>query len=261
VSTAVILLRKEPAYRREAFEAGLKALGYQLEWKYKHPPRDRNDLLVLWNKKAGLDENMANEWEKRGGTVIVAENAYLQLVDKTTYAISTHGHNGSGWYPLGAEDRFSKIGVTLKPMRHDPAGYALICGQRGIGSTLMASPPQWGEKLFKKMSAAKQHVKFREHPGNFKPKTLLTDDLKKAASCHIWSSASGIRSLVEGVPVTYYAPHWIGSVAFTKTVTTEDQRAEALHAMSHGQWHVDEIATGEPFKRMQAAEWGPRWKV
>jgi hypothetical protein len=256
--TAVVLLRKEPAYRREAFEAGLKALGYGIEMKYRNAPRSADDLLVLWNKKVGTDEMMANEWERKGGTVIIAENAYLQMVDKSAYAISTHGHNGSGWFPQGDEDRFSKLGFYLKPMRHDPAGYQLVCGQRGIGSKLMASPPMWGEKLFKKMQADKRHVKFREHPGNFKPKTSLLDDLQKAARCVIWSSSSGVRALVDGVPVTYHAPHWVCGVAYTKSVDTEEQRIEALRHMAHGQWSVEEIASGEPFARMRAHQWGPR---
>jgi hypothetical protein len=230
----------------------LKKHGYAIAATVSAVPKPtKEDLLILWNKKRGLDEQRANAWETLGGTVLVAENGYLQQDDKTYYALSVHGHNGSGWFPVGDEDRFSKLGFKLKP-RHEGAGYALVCGQRGIGSSLMASPPLWAERCAKKLEAQGVKTMLRLHPGNFAPKVPLLDDLKGAASCHIWSSASGVRALVEGVPVKHYAPHW---VCDNSTV-----REEQLHRMSHGQWHFEEVATGEPLARILAglgeAKWG-----
>lgn len=176
------------------------------------------------------------------------------------YAISVGQHNGAGWFPVSDENRFSALGLEVKPWADRPHGYVLVCGQRGIGSTMMASPPQWAEKVVKRLSAGSniQKLKHRPHPGNFAPKTLLTDDLKQARGCMIWSSASGVRALIEGVPVSYAAPHWICSASATRYtgkdtvifLADDDARQQALHRMSHGQWTVDEIASGEPFKRI-----------
>jgi hypothetical protein len=251
MSIAVIKVRKEPHYRRAAIESGLKCLGYAIADERSRPAAPA-DLLVLWNKKAGGEEQEADAWERAGGTVIVMENGYLQRTDKTTYAISTHGHNGSGWFPVGDEDRFSKLGFEVKPWRTCEDGYTLVCAQRGIGSWLMASPPQWAEKFAKKLQQAGRQVKVRSHPGNFAPKTPLLDDLAGAAAVAIWSSGAGVRALVEGVPVHHAAPHWI--CEGWKLL----DREPALNRMSHGQWHHEEIATGEPFARMRDAGWGPR---
>lgn len=247
---AVIRIRPDPAYRREAFEAGLKRIGYtitdgsrdNLHWQ----PEGRQDLLVLWNRKAGLEERMAETWEARGGTVLVAENGYLQKVDKSTYAISTHQHNGAGWFPVGTEDRFSKIGIPMKDPVSRPEGYLLVIGQRGIGSKLMASPALWGEKQMAGLKNA--NAKLRTHPGNFKPKVPLDVDLAGARAARIWSSSAGVRALVEGLPVEHCAPYWICGGVSTREVK--------LNHMAHGQWSVDEISAGEPFARMQAAGWG-----
>lgn len=252
---AIITLRKEPMYRSAAFAKGLARLGYHVTLQAGPGglrPTSRADLLVLWNKKRGVDENRANEWERAGGTVIVAENAYLQKVDKSMYAISTHGHNGSGWFPVGDEDRFTPLGFDLKPMRYSRDGYVLVCGQRSIGSTLMASPPRWGELVAKKTPLSR----FRAHPGNFAPRTPLTGDLKGAKICLVWSSAAGVQALVEGVPVLEFAPHWICKGWMTDR---GEHRSAALNRMAHGQWTVAEIESGEPFARMQAENWGPRW--
>ena len=245
---AHVAIRKEPYYRRAAFEGGLKRLGYEIR---PSQPKDNRDLLVVWNLKAGSDENTATLWEQRGGTVLVVENAYLQKIDKTIYAISTHGHNGSGWFPVGTEDRFTPLGFPLKEWRPDDSeGYDLVCGQRSIGSRTMASPPQWAEKLFARMQSAKANVRLRPHPGNSAPKVPPERDLAGARCCRIWSSGFGVRALVEGVPVHYSAPHWICAGA--------GQNWRGLERMAHGQWHHEEIATGEPFARMAAEKWGPR---
>jgi hypothetical protein len=243
VKTAVVTIRKEPYYRRAAIESGLKRLGYNVVSSGLRPS-GKDSLLVLWNKKKGKEEQDADAWERQGGTVIVMENGYLQKVDKSMYAVSVHGHNGSGWFPVGDEDRFTRLGFPLKEWRTAP-GYRLVCGQRGVGSTLMASPPQWGEKMVAKFKALGVPHKWRPHPGNHAPKVPLVDDLKGASVCTIWSSASGVRALVEGVEVHHSAPHWICEMG-----NGPGNREKALHRMAHGQWSVDEIAAGEPFARI-----------
>lgn len=247
---AVLTLRKEPFYRRNAFELMLKKHGYMITgpvaataWghagKILVKPSAKTDLLVLWNKKRGGDEEAANKWEQQGGTVLVVENGYLQRVDKTYYAISVHGHNGSGWFPVGDEDRLTKLDFKLKPWHErTDKSYTLVCGQRSIGSSLMASPPGWAERF---RSRFEGRSVLRPHPGNSAPRIPLEHDLANAHACHIWSSGAGVRALVEGVPVKHHAPHWI---------CENPDRQQALHRMSHGQWHFDEIASGEPLARI-----------
>jgi hypothetical protein len=238
---AVLRIRKEPAYRRAAFEQGLKRVGFVLDDKLARPSGPE-DWLVLWNRQND-GERDADLWEQHGGTVIVAENGYLQKVDKTYYAIAVHGHNGSGWHPVGDEDRFGLLGFELKPWRSDNhPGYELVIAQRGIGSHVMRSPPQWAEMKARKLRG--HNVIVRPHPGNFAPKVPLVDVLRGAAACHIWSSAAGVMALVEGVPVYHSAPHWIGDGAgpFTREIV--------LNRVAHAQWHHEEIAQGTPFARV-----------
>lgn len=240
---AVVRLRKEPHYRRESFDLGLKRVGFKL--CDIQAPKGPSDWLILWNKKAGADEAFADTWERLGGTVIVSENAYLSKVDKTYYALSVHGHNGSGWFPVGNEDRFANLGIKMRPWRNG-LGEMLVRAQRGVGSKLMASPPQWAEKLVAKFKANKVTARLVPHPGD---KLKFERDLKameKAGILHIWSSAMGVRALVEGVTVIHHAPHWICAGA------NESNRLEKLQHAAHGQWHHEEIATGEPFARILA---------
>ena len=252
---ALCLIRPEPYYRRKSFEDGLRRVGFKLVNSLV--PEGPEDWLIIWNRKAGRDEAQADQWEALGGTVIVAENGYLQKVDKTTYAISVHGHNGSGWFPVGDEDRFSKLGFALKPWRAGGTEI-VIRGQRGIGSTLMASPPNWAEKIAHPEVRRLTSVPVRviPHPGNHAPKVDPVRDLSYAFAMVIWCSSMGVLALVEGIPVFYAAPKWVcsegGSVLskFPECNRNESHRVSALHHMSHGQWGFEEIAQGTPFARI-----------
>ncbi len=264
---AVLTIRKEPAYRREAFERGLQRVGFTLCELAR--PADSSDWLVLWNRKRGADEARADAWEASGGTVVIAENGYFAQVDKTYYALSVHGHVGSGWFPVGDEDRFAKLGAEVKPWRSigEKGREVLVRDQRGIGSVLMASPPNWGRKTVTQISSwvGGKRVTLMAHPGDKNKYALDAAALKNADACVIWSSAIGVRALIAGIPVWYAAPHWVceeGAASFKNFAVAkrdDEARMRALHRMSHGQWHFDEIGTGEPFARIIANREKATW--
>lgn len=254
---AVSHIRALPHYRRDAFDAGLRAVGYKLLTQAR--PAGPEDLLVVWNRY-GAAHAMANAWEKQGGTVLVCENGYIGKDDqgRQYYAIAAHGHNGSGWWPSnGGERRFEKLGIEVKPWVKRPDGYALVCGQRGIGSPSMASPQNWHVNAAAHVAKWHPNVKIRLHPGNQPAKIPLETDLAGAAYCVIWSSSSGVKALIEGIPVIYDAPHWICEGAASRMRMsfedpTDDERLEALERMAWAQWSVAEIESGEPFARFLA---------
>jgi hypothetical protein len=261
---AISHIRKDPCYRSDAFSRGLRACGYHLCATGR--PNDKRDLLVIWNRY-GSNEAIADQWEQRGGSVIVAENGYIgkDANGIQLYAISVHGHNGAGWFPVGDTDRFSALGIALKPWRKT-GEHVLVCGQRGIGSRTMASPAGWHDRAAMNVSAHLNRVaKIRMHPGRHAPATALEDDLANAWACMIWSSGSGVKSLVEGVPVIYDAPSWIASGAAVRlkdadALCTDDaKRLAALQRMSWGQWRIAEIESGEPFARILQNIESVRW--
>ena len=67
---ACVLFKPSVAYRRDAFEAGLRRLGYAtVERPLPNP--ERGDVLVLWNRSV-VDEGYAKRYEARGATVLVS---------------------------------------------------------------------------------------------------------------------------------------------------------------------------------------------
>lgn len=251
---AICTIRPDPHYRREAFCSGLSKAGFTLV--DRGDPKSPSDFLVIWNRY-GAQEARADQWEKDGGTVLVAENGYIgkDSDGRQLYALAVHGHNGSGWWPVGvSDDRWTPLGIELEPIKARE-GYSLVCGQRGIGSRQMASPPDWHAHVARRLQKSGSQVRIRLHPGNRPAPTKLEDDLAGAERCVIWSSASGVRALTLGIPVQYDAPHWVCAGAATKVNTpleypTEQQRLDALRRMAWAQWRVSELETGEPFLRI-----------
>lgn len=254
---ALCQIREQPHYRRDAFINGLKRAGYNLVPTGR--PHSPLDLLIIWNRYGGAGI-MADTWERYGGTVLVCENGYIGK-DKDNlqlYAISAKGHNGSGWWVHTGEDRFSKLGIELKPFKENTAnGHILICGQRGIGTRMMASPSFWHDNVARELKKrTSRPIKIRPHPGNQPAKTPLEQDWDGAHALVIWSSSAGVKAIVNGYPVFYAAPYWICSLAAMRVGDDLEKpncdvrlRELALFRMAEAQWTVDEIGSGEVFVR------------
>lgn len=271
---AYSLIRRQPWYRREAFLDGLKSAGHELK---EGPPREinSNTLVLMWNRYAE-NHALACRVEAAGGTVLVAENGYLGRGGSTPkfdsvagverghyYALAIGGHNGSGRWRDGGPERFEKLGITLQPLCMS-GEYILVCPSRNFGRPDMLMPSLW---LDKTLSALKKisrlPVRVRAHPGNDIPARPLAEDLKGAAAVVIWASSAGVHALVAGIPVVCCAPHWIVKQAALDDIemlnlcnepdVIEDlnhQRACAFNRLAWAQWTVDEIASGEPFRRL-----------
>jgi hypothetical protein len=254
------LIRPEPAYRRDAFLAGLAAAGYAVTDGAPTFPVKHGDVLVIWNRYFDR-EVLADRFEAAGGTVLVAENGYVRGRHDggEYYAVAVHGHNGAGRWHVGGPERWQALGVELKPWREPGDGHVLVAPNRPFGQRGFAMPAGWGERTADELRrVTRRQVRLRMHPGNSRPAVPLADDLRGAHCAVIWSSSVGVRALIEGIPVICAAPAWICKGAAHQDwqearlahVDMDERRARALHALAWAQWSVDEIASGEPFRRL-----------
>lgn len=258
---AFVLIREVPACRRDAFCAGLQTLGYSI---HRELPAQCSpgDVVVLWNGNFITYEDRVIRARAQGAVLLVAENGYIgrQANGQQLYALARDGHNGAGsWPPNGQEDRWAGLGIDLKPWRAS-GSHVVICAQRGIGSRSMANPPNWHHRMAVHLRAiTRRKVIIREHGGKPAFHARSTEDMQQqlqgAHAVVIWSSANGVRALVEGVPVIYSAPHWICRSAASSNIGAIDDppmpdRLPALRRMAWAQWTVEEIASGVPLQRL-----------
>jgi hypothetical protein len=268
------LIRAEPWYRREAFAAGLKAAGLEVEHRPPVKP-DRNTVLVIWNRYGSMHE-LALQTERAGGTVWVAENGYLGAGGSSPkfdvhpggpqphhyYALAEGWHNGRGRWPVVAEDaalaptRFQRLGVELKPWRTE-GDYVLVCPNRSFGIGEQVMHPDWAERTAARLrKQTKLEVRVRAHPGNNAPKRTLAEDLSRAAICVVWSSGAAVHALAEGIPTYIEAPFQIlkGAAAAGPLHNPGcPERAPHFERMAWAQWSVAEIQSGEPFRHLLRA--------
>lgn len=237
--TAYNLLRSDIHYRRDCFTQGLEAAGYKVRNNISQPPQ-AGDVLVIWNRYGSFEEQ-AEKFERAGARVLVVENGYLGF----DYAISLSQHHHGSIY----ED-FSFQDAEVKQGKH-----ILICGQRGIGSKLMASPHRWAEKIAKELKTDRE-IRIRNHPAKNKV-APLDDDLKDCHACIIWSSCAGIRALQLGVPVIYAAPRWIAeksAIPYYKEINLEKlpilSQVIGLSNAASNQFSLSEIKSGQPFREL-----------
>jgi hypothetical protein len=255
---AFCLIRADPVYRREAFVRGLRAVGYDVVGGHHQVLGKPGDVLVIWNRYGEVHE-IACRFEKLGGVVLVAENAFLanDRSNRQRYAIARDGHNGSGWWPMPTHDRWTKLGIELKPWQWD-GRHILVCPNRSFGMPGFVMPPDWVASVVNRLSRiTKRPVRVRPHPGNAPAKKPLAEDFRNAWAVVIWSSSVGCEALVEGIPVFCEAPWWICKGATKGAITDIEnpcfgsaERLEAMERLAWAQWHVEEIESGEPFQHL-----------
>ncbi len=247
MSRAYLLIRPDVKARWQAFHAGLAKCGFIVQMELGSP-RER-DCLIIWNRHRY--SGLARQFEAVGARVIVAENGWLNAADGTKrIALQLGHHNGAGIWYEGPEDRWSPLGIDLKPWRADGAHF-LVLAQRGIGEAGIAQPRGWAESVASQLrSRTSRQVIVRPHPGNHEPP--LEPDWTRCWAAVTWASGAGIKALIAGIPVFYGLDKWIGAPAALPVTADIERpflgdRLPMLRRLAWAQFGLDEIATGEPF--------------
>jgi hypothetical protein len=270
MNRCVCLIRQELHYRRQAFEAGLRAAGYAIV--HSISPVKPGDLLVIWNRYGAIDQ-LATQFERASAAVIVCENGYLG----TTYdehskpyapngepllAMALWHHNGAGQWHVGEPGRWREQGIQVHPWRRD-GDHVLVLPQRGIGPPGVAMPLGWPATARQKLKTMTERpIKIRSHPESRdvqqRPTAPLAADLGNAWCAVTWGSSAALKALCAGVPVfsTGFSD-WIGAPAcwplaysMEQPRTDDDARKQMLDRLAWAQFTLSEIATGEPFRRL-----------
>jgi hypothetical protein len=224
-------IRSEPHYRHDAFEIGLQNAGLSPDIA------ERADVLVIWNRY-GTWAKLASACEKRGGLVLVAENASWgnEFAGERWYTIARGVHNTAGRFPIGGPERWDSLGVELASWR-EGKGETVILPSRGIGPPGVAMPDGWGQGI---------KGRVRTHPGT-NACVPLDQDLARATRVVTWGSGAAIKALLWGIRVVSHMPQWIG-----EQDNTDAGRLAMFRRLAWAQWRVSEITTGEPFRRLCA---------
>lgn len=254
-------IKEQPAYRADAFVAGLRACGFHV--RHRELPGNEKpgpeDVLVIWNRYSDREQT-ADTWERQGGTVLVCENGYVGRdgEGRQYYAIARHGHNGSGqWDPAGPE-RWEALEIGHAAWRTS-GDHILVAPNRHFGPRGFIMPIDWQAATVKRLrQLTKRPIRVRPHPNGDPPERPLAEDLANCWQVVIWASSVGVHALLAGIPVIATAPHWILKSCCPARledvdVTLVGERLPAFERLAWAQWSVDEIARGDPFRHLLPA--------
>ena len=268
---------RDPAeHRAEWLVAGLEEIGYTVRPCHSNQPgfghckpEDDRDILLVWTKSRHTIEAPANAFEQAGGRVVVCEESHFKgMVDEKIFSLCLHDHNGAGTWPEYGPQRWKDLGLELKPWREE-GDHILLCGQRGIGSTLMASPMDWHLRV-KDQLTTERPIKVRAHPKSRlgpdqrfiqRQPATLDEHLVNCWAVVVWSSGAGTKALMDGIPVFYDAPRSFLAGAASKLRGGKIQdgslddpnlydRLPVFERLAWSQWRTSEIVSGEAFVRL-----------
>jgi hypothetical protein len=258
---AICLIRDQPAYRKEAFWAGLQCLGYRVMDRAVGP-FGPDDVAVIWNRY-GCGDALATAVEAAGGRVVVCENGYLgrEWRGGFWYAMALDQHNGAGrWFPEGPH-RWASIAEDLAPFRLMSAR-VLVLPQRGIGAAGVAMPGAWldqmrpGGDVYAQARVAGLNMVIRDHPGDGAASSL--DEAFDGVGLTLtWASGAALKGLVSGIPVSSWFDRWIardaggvGIDGMIHPVRSDVARRRVFESLAWAMWEVEEIAHGVPFRHL-----------
>lgn len=253
---ANLLIRHEPHYRRDAFEKGLRALGYEIGGMPRAIP-GKHDVLVIWNRYAHND-TLAKRFETVGASVLVAENGPLgrTFQGQPWYAVTRSNPVACGDWTEGAADRWDSLGVKICDWRKS-GKEIIVLAQRGIGPPGVGQPEGWHQRAARALQRrGHQNVRIREHPGERPQPVTLEEDIENASCVVTWASGAAFKALLYGVPVFYGCEKWVGRSAADplgmgdKLTPSWPNRLPTFKRLAWCMWRIPEIERGDPFRAL-----------
>ena len=255
---ACLLVRNQPVYRRDAFAAGLAAVGLSVSGK-PSVKISQDDVLVIWNRY-GINHHIARRYEDAGAAVFVTVNGYVNFKGaRKSFALALNHHNGAGSWPRDGESRIHMLDIEIRPWLCDGIDAdVLLLPQRGVGPPGIAMPKSWVMEVQKRIAGLggrRRTVRIRPHPGTQREALPLASDIGSGVVCVTWASGAAIKALAYGAPVVHEFPKWVAAAGGSFGIGTLNNphlgdRSVAMEAVARAQWTVDEVASGVPFARL-----------
>ena len=246
--------------RHKAIASGLAKAG----WKVitGTPPTEErqrpDDLIVVWSRNRRWDP-LCRAFEMAGGRALVCEEGQIKAGRRgdKVFTLCLDDHNGAGDWPVGGPERWAAFGIDLSPWA-EIGTRVVVREQRGIGSKRMASPPDWHLKVAKHLHAVGYEAEIRRHPKIMKrlgaKQVPLEKQIASARALVTWGSSDAVGAVIAGCPTVVCAPATFLSGCVGRHLDDLKDppfgdRLPALERLAWCQWTLDEIRSGEPFRR------------
>ena len=254
-----------------AFAKGLKYLNIDHEFLPLREYRPVDMAVVFGVGKKNVPASYARgaviaQQKLRGMPFIVIEKGYVKR--DIYYAVGLGGLNGRAYFRNEnmPPDRWTNLGVEMKPWKLSTEGHVLVCGQVPHDASVQhINFYQWCDHIIKLI---RQHtdktIRFRPHPlanfpdiPRFKDAELsfhrnFREDIENASSVVTFNSNAGVDAVINGIPAYAFD---IGSMI--KDVANNDietinnpkifDRNQWAADIAYTQWNEYEFERGLPW--------------
>ena len=276
---AFIFMGPKDPYPGSSVALGLQRLGYKTSFTSEN--LNEVTALITWTLwRDSRRSGFADFFSKRNIPIFCMENGWLpDIAGRKYFQLARRlgqgsGINGQGSWPIGDNSRWNSWGIHIKPWRI--SGEALlVCPQRGVTpkDPLISHGQEWADDVFMRLrSFSDRPIWWRPHSGSARlcvPKTgtpdriILAKDediqetLKNVHCTVVYSTSVSNISLINGVPVLFEGPRLFAEKLCGRVTKEEvehppmpNNRTPTFGAMAWAQWNEEELASGEPFKRL-----------
>lgn len=270
-----------------AFEQGIQKLGHTAVGGHMDMPDVAVIWSVLWNGSMSKNHEVWEHFTKQGKPVIVLEVG--GMIRNSTWKVGIGGINSEAYFGHDTDntsDRLRKMKIKIQPWRlksYQPR-YILICGQHEKSHQWRNMPPMQ-DWIVKTISEIRQYtdrdIRVRPHPrspldmkwtqqvindfndvyfnqprhisgsyDDYDYEKQLTD-----AWCVVnWSSNPASQAALNGIPVFTGPQSLAAPISNQRLARIEDpdmpDRQQWANDLMYTEWFLEEIAAGEPLKRL-----------
>lgn len=259
-----VILRVNAKHQRDNMEAvyeGFRSLGIPAVFKGANVPI-KTKRIAIWGWRLG------QELRAKGHDILVCEHAYVG--DRREYtSLGWNGLNNYACFPSYPEDggeRFKAIGGEIHPWKYQDDKPVLLLGQLKNDQSLKGEDI---EKIYREwVRRIDRPVIFRQHPEAIKrgiylnvPNTIpsegtLYEAFDNCSYALAFNSNSLLDAVMYGVPAVAMDKGTMAWGLCGENIghIIRPEREKRLYEIAHTQWTLDEIATGEPLKKLWEME-------
>jgi hypothetical protein len=240
---ALVMVPRDDRYPWREVDAGVRAAGLR-------PVVESGwDVLVTWSPWV---RSPRERLAKQSRVVVVLENGWLTPIEGERYyqvQLNSWNRGRGARFVGGGPERWASWGVPLRPWRARLNAPYMVLGQTGHPYDNRSATPGWANEI---LDYYAPHGAFLRPKGSGTP---LLEDIERAGAAVTWTSNAASWCLVHGLPVVAYSEALMTrelAIAPGEPWVPGD-RESVFSALAWAQWNKEELASGEPFRRLLSA--------
>lgn len=263
----------------DAFADGIQRSGGSVDWidplqPIKKASIEAYDCHVVHSGDYQNSDKIIAQCNRLGRPVIVIDSGYMRRGEY--YAVGLGGINGQADFKNDNSpgDRFDALGLDIPAYDSEKRWYILLAGQHPL-DLAPRTPLDWAETTFARI---REHtdlpVVYRPHPfdkrnpgidGALRSRRTVEEDLSGALALVTHASNLVVDGLLLHIPVFTTGKSVADQVAFKdfeelefvdcwENESQEPVIKQFLSDLAYGQWTVDEMRDGRPYRRLMGLE-------